>query len=129
MAENISYLLIKYFVDCCNLIMHALHSVVMGTEKYMYIYWFIVWWDTIQRSTFLMVYHSSAFQTISRRSVYIKIINYSGSISANSNKTMQRKQHAMKKPHFYSDKNKIYNWLFLWRKEFEQKMFKIFNFC
>ena len=31
--------------------------------------------------------HSSAFQTISRRSVYIKIINYSESISTNLNKT------------------------------------------
>ena len=44
------------------------------------------------------VYHSSAFQIISRRSVYIKIINYRDRISANLNNTIQTKQHAMKKP-------------------------------
>ena len=42
---------------------------------------------------------------------YIKIINYSDSISANL--TMQTKQHAMKKPHFYSNRNKIYKGLFV----------------
>ena len=35
----------------------------------------------------LKVCHSSAFQTISRRSVYIKIVIYSDSISYNPNKT------------------------------------------
>ena len=59
-------------------------------------------------SVTLKVCHSSAFQTISRRSVYIKIINYSDSISANVNNTIQTKQHAMKKPHSYSNRNKIY---------------------
>ena len=58
------------------------------------------------------VCHPSAFQTISHRSVYIKIINYSDSISANLNNTMQTKQHAMKKPHSYSNRNKIYKGLF-----------------
>ena len=56
----------------------------------------------------IKVCHSSAFQTILRRSVYIKIINHSDSISANLNNTMQTKQHAMKKPHSYSNRNKIY---------------------
>ena len=60
----------------------------------------------------LKVCHSSAFQTISRRSIYIKIINYSDSISANLNNTIQTKQHAMKKPHSYSNRNKIYKGLF-----------------
>ena len=77
----------------------------------------------------IKVCHSSAFQTISRRSVYIKIINHSDSISANLKNTIQTKQHAMKKPHSYSNRNKIYKGLFLWWKDFEQKMFKIFNFC
>ena len=45
----------------------------------------------------LKVCQSSAFQSISRKSVYIKIINYSDSISANLNNTVQTKQHAMKK--------------------------------
>ena len=55
----------------------------------------------------LKVCYSSAFKTISRRSVYIKIINYSDSISANLNNTMQTKQHEMKKPHSNSNRNKI----------------------
>ena len=46
----------------------------------------------------------SAFQTILRRLVYIKNINYSDSMSANLNNTIQTKQHAMKKPHSYSKK-------------------------
>ena len=57
---------------------------------------------------YLKVCHSSAFQTISRRSVYIKIINNIDSISANLNKTIQTKQHTMKKPQSYSNRNKIY---------------------
>ena len=59
----------------------------------------------------------------------IKIINHSDSISANLNNTMQTKQHAMKKTHSYSNRNKIYKELFLWWQDFEQKMSKIFNFC
>ena len=59
----------------------------------------------------------------------IKIINHSDSISANLNNTMQTKQHAMKKTHSYSNRNKIYKGLFLWWQDFEQKMSKIFNFC
>ena len=60
----------------------------------------------------IKVCHSSAFQTFLRRSVYIKIINYTDSISANLNNTIQTKQHAMKKPHSNSDRNKIYKGLF-----------------
>ena len=63
-------------------------------------------------NTVFKVCHSSAFQTISRRSDYIKIINYNGSISANLNRTKQTKQHAMKKSHSYSNRNKIYKGLF-----------------
>ena len=59
---------------------------------------------------FIKVCHSSAIQTISDRSVYINFINYSGSILANLNNTMQTKQHATKIPHSYS--NKIYQELF-----------------
>ena len=44
------------------------------------------------------VCHSSAFQAISVRSVYVKIIKYSGSILASLNSTLQTKQHSMKKP-------------------------------
>ena len=62
-------------------------------------------------NTVFKVCHSSAFQTISRRSVYIKMINYSDSISANLNNTIQTKKHAMKKPHCYSNRNKIYKGL------------------
>ena len=54
-------------------------------------------WLKIEIHVSVKVCHSSAFQTILRRSVYIKIINYSDSISANLNNTMQTKQHAMKK--------------------------------
>ena len=39
----------------------------------------------------LKVCHSSAFQTISVRSFFIKIINYSGSIFCKLNNTMQTK--------------------------------------
>ena len=60
----------------------------------------------------LKVCHSSAFQTISRRSANIKIINHNDNISANLNNTIQTKQHAMKKPHFNSNGNKIYKGLF-----------------
>ena len=60
----------------------------------------------------IKICHSSTFQTISRRSVYIKMFNYSDSISANLNNTMQTKQHAMKKTHSYSNRNKIYKGLF-----------------
>ena len=59
------------------------------------------------------------------RSVYIKITNYSGSITANLNNTIQKKtqtkikkkqtkkppQHAMKKPLSYSNRNNIYKGL------------------
>ena len=55
---------------------------------------------------YLKVCQSSAFQTISARSVYIKNIN--NSIFANLNNAMQTKQHATKKPHPYSNRNKIY---------------------
>ena len=75
-------------------------------------------------SVVVKVYHSSAFQTISVRSVYIKIINHSGSILANlSNKTTYNE-----KPHSYSNSGKIYKGLFLWWKDLKQKMFKTFSF-
>lgn len=45
----------------------------------------------------IKVCHSSALQIISVRSVYINIINYSGSILEILNNTMQIKQHAKKK--------------------------------
>ena len=56
------------------------------------------------------------------RSVYIKITNYSDSITANLNNTIQKKkkiekttkktpQHAMKKPLSYSNRNNIYKGL------------------
>ena len=46
------------------------------------------------------------------RSVYIKIINYSGgSILANLNNTMQSKQHATKKTYSYLNIHKIYQGL------------------
>ena len=54
------------------------------------------------------VCHSSAFQTISVRSVYIKIIKYSDSTLANLNNTMQTKHHARKNPHSYSNRNSTY---------------------
>ena len=54
---------------------------------------------TLVRSSLVKVCHSSAFQTISDRLIYIKIINYSGSILANLYNTMQAKQHASKKKH------------------------------
>ena len=41
-------------------------------------------------------------------SLYKKNINYSGSILANLNNTMQTKQHATKKTNSYSSRNKIY---------------------
>ena len=47
-------------------------------------------------SCLLKVCHSSAFETILFRSVYIKIINYNDSILASLNNTMQTKQHAIK---------------------------------
>ena len=69
-------------------------------------------------SVVVKVCHSSAFQTISIRSVYIKIINHSGSILALSNKTTYNE-----KPHSYSNRSKIYKGLFLWWKDHKQKMF------
>ena len=41
-------------------------------------------------------------------SLNIKNMNYSSSILANLNNTMQTKQHAMKKPNSNSNRNKIY---------------------
>ena len=66
----------------------------------------------------LKVCHSSVFLTILCRSVYIKIIHHSDSISANRNNTIQTKQHAMKKPHSNSNRNKIYKGLFFVVEEF-----------
>ena len=66
--------------------------------------------ETIKQRS-LKICTSSAFQTISVKSVYIKIINYNGIIHvlANLNKTVQKKQHAAKKKsHSYSVINKIF---------------------
>ena len=73
--------------------------------------------------------HSSAFQTISVRSVYIKIINHSGSILAiaDLNNTMQTKQDTMKnRTHTHIERRFTRD--FICWKDFEQKMFKIFHF-
>ena len=76
-------------------------------------------------SVVVKVCHSSAFQTISVRSVYIKIKNHSGSILAN----LRNKTTYNGKPHSYSNRSKIYKGLFLWWKDHKQKMFKTFSFC
>ena len=69
------------------------------------------------------VCHSSAFQAILVRWVYIKIINYSGNILANLNNTMQIKQHIVKKPHSSSNKNNIYERLYCSGGIFSRKSF------
>ena len=46
------------------------------------------------------VRHSSAFQKISRRSMFIKINNYSDSISANLNKQFKQNNMRIKKTAF-----------------------------
>ena len=78
----------------------------------------------------LKVCHSSSFQTISVRSVYIKIINHTGSIHvfANLSKTMQTKQHAMKKnrTRFHIETRFTRDYI-LWCKDLKQKMFKMFS--
>ena len=58
-------------------------------------------------TTFLKVHvcHSSTFQTMSVRSVYIKIINYSGSILAKLNNTMKKK--TKKKPRTCNEKTAL----------------------
>ena len=53
---------------------------------------------------YIKVFHSSAFQSISRRLVYI---NYSGSVLKKLKYTMQTKHNATKKPHSNSNINKI----------------------
>lgn len=62
----------------------------------------------------IKVSQPSAFQTISVRTVSIKIINYSGSIIGNLNYTNANKTtcNEKKKPHSYSNKKKIYTGLF-----------------
>ena len=62
-------------------------------------------------------------------SLYQKIINYSGSVLATFDITMQTKQHAIKKSRTYSNRSKFHTGLFLWWKGFDQKIFKIFNIC
>ena len=72
----------------------------------------------------LKVCHSSAFQTISRRSVYIKIINYSDSISANLKKYNANKTTCDEKTALISALIQIETRLskdfFLWWKDFVQ---------
>ena len=76
----------------------------------------------------VLVCHSSAFQTISRISFYIKSINYSGSILANLKNIMQTNQHATKKQTHIQRETRFNRNYFLWRKDLQQKMFKIFSF-
>ena len=79
----------------------------LNTKDKINLYEFIQTFVKTKEKVFdLKACHSSSFQTISRRSVYIKIINYSGSILVNVNSTMKTKQHAMKKPHSYSNRKK-----------------------
>ena len=76
----------------------------------------------------IKVCHSSAFQTISDRSVYINIINYSGRIFLQiwikqcKRNSMQRKNriHIKKETRFTRD-------YILWWKDLYQKIFKIFS--
>ena len=53
-----------------------------------------------------------SFSNIFAQISYIKIINYTDSLSAKLNNTIQTKQNAMKKTHSNSDRNKIYKGLF-----------------
>ena len=76
----------------------------------------------------LKVCHSSAFQTISIRSVYIKIINYSGSIFANLKNKMQKKVFNEKNTLIFKYKQDLTRDYILWWKDLEQKMCKIFSF-
>ena len=89
---------------------------------------FLVYISFGKPGSFLNECHSSAFQTISLRPVYFKIINYSGSILGNLNirSTMQTKQHATKQ-HIHPQILTL--GLFLWWKDSSQKMIKIFIFC
>ena len=64
----------------------------------------------LPRLVSLKVCHWSAFQTISVRLFYIKIINYR--ILANLSIIMQTRHHAAKKTHSYPYINKIYQVLF-----------------
>ena len=71
------------------------------------------------------MYHSSAFETISARSDYIKIINHGGSTLANLNDTMQTKQHAMKKRTHVQIETRFTLW---WKEENVQNLkFFLFN--
>ena len=114
-----------YLIEAKDLFTHILPFYPMNNKQPIIITLFmlyIVEWPTIYPKSELdlinsmnngvKVCHSSVFQTISRRSVYIKIINHSDSISANLHNTIQTKQHAMKKPHSNSNRNKIYKGLF-----------------
>ena len=67
-----------------------------------------------------MISHSSAFQTISVKSVYRKIIKCSGSILVNLNKIMKTNRHATR-----MQREKTQKGLFLWWKDFYQSRFKI----
>ena len=63
-------------------------------------------------STDFEVCLSSAFQTRLVRSVCVKIIDFSGIISANLNDTKQTIQYTIKKRDTYLNKRKIYKGLF-----------------
>ena len=65
------------------------------------------------------VCHSSALQTTSVRSVYIKILNCSGRILANLNNTMRTKQHTKKNTTFiFKYKQDILGNIFCGRRVF-----------
>ena len=69
------------------------------------------------------------YQTISFRSVYIKIINYNGSILAKFYRLMIIKHHAMKKSHSYSNRNKIYQGRFFVVEGYWEENVYNFHFC
>ena len=78
---------------------------------------------------FVKACHSSAFQTILVRSVYIKIINYSGRTLANLKYTLQIKQQALKKQHSYCIKTetRFTRISFCGGRILSKKMFEILN--
>ena len=66
----------------------------------------------------LKVCHLSAFQTVSRRSVYIKNINDSGSTLATLNNTMQTNSMQRKKTKLiFKYKQDLLGTTFLWGKD------------
>ena len=75
-------------------------------------------WEQSSRAFYFKVCHSSAFQTLSIRSVYINIINYGGSILANLNKTTCNEKNCT---HIQIERGFTRDY-FLWWKDFKQKI-------